>query len=447
MAPISFGVELEFNLAYLKNDSLAQPPDGESRTVKFPIATGFKRSYMAIQLDSSAQQSGINQHIAALFNANNLGVNQEDPSIKTMHSWQITEDTSLDDPTPEDSGGIYHKDYVYSQMEVISPALEFNQESLDEVEAACNLLKENYVVGCNDSTGTHVHTGRFSQPVPFSLFFLKKLIVFLYAFEPQITSIHEPRRINGTLLGNIRDRSNITFEFQKEFGTRPSPSTVIFYLLQVDNLNDLIRAGTTGGKFFDYNFGGLMEAAYKVQNDYDNDGEGHTIEFRQHAGTLDGEAITMWIRVLAGIINFIEDVSPESFTDLITKITTAETWEKEYDGWDEEREKMYGPVPADGSFTIVDLLNHIGLPEEARYYSTRWRIHTRPLARDREYSKRGPWDFEKTLMGGTKEFNDKMRTAALWTEMTVLDGMNPERPPGWKPRASYWPKGSRFPNT
>ncbi|KUJ12420.1 uncharacterized protein LY89DRAFT_535545, partial [Mollisia scopiformis] len=94
-----------------------------------------------------------------------------------------------------------------------------------------------------------------------------------------------------------------------------------------------------------------------------------TIEFRQHAGTMEGLKITMWIRVLAGMVKFIEEVSTASFHQLLIPLMLAETWEKTYNGKDDEKEQKLGPIPADGLFTIIDLLEHIGLTEEAQYYN------------------------------------------------------------------------------
>lgn len=48
-----------------------------------------------------------------------------------------------------------------------------------------------------------------------------------------------------------------------------------------------------------------------------------------------------------------------------------EKWEKLGDGKDEQREQEMGPVLAEGEFTIIDLLQTMGLYEPAEFYQNR----------------------------------------------------------------------------
>lgn len=367
---LSFGIELEFNLACLVDG--ATPIPTETRKVKFnQPPPNNPLEFKATQKDKLVIDSAAN-----LLNSKGFAVNLIVPDVRTMKTWQVDLDGSLVAPDWDDPA--YYRDYEYTHLEVKTPALEYNENSLEQVKQVCDLLKSTYVVSNNDSSGLYIHTGRFSAPVPFYINSLKRLIIFLYVFDPQIASLHAPHRVqNSFMIGSIRDISNATVQFQEKRRFRPLPAHLIHEFLDAPDLTTLLTLATNrdNDRYSNYNFVALIPPPDPRMRDVE--GRGHTIEFRQHAGTLDGEAITMWVRVLAGIIDFVEDVSPESFAELINAMLMAETWEKEYneeDGW---KEVLYGPVPADGTFTIVDLLEHIGLNEEADYYRTPWRVHTR----------------------------------------------------------------------
>ncbi len=95
-----------------------------------------------------------------------------------------------------------------------------------------------------------------------------------------------------------------------------------------------------------------------------------TIEFRQHGGTLDGQTARKWVETLGGVIKWLEDVHPQSLMELLS-VTAEEKWEKVGEGADTINEEKYGPVLAEGRFTIIDLLEHIGLQEQANFYRSR----------------------------------------------------------------------------
>lgn len=362
---------MEFNLAYLKEGTP-------------PIPTETRQVTLAGPVGQSPARRAIN-NVAKLLHSNDLPVDLNHPDDVNIHNWQVDLDGSIENPMQSDVDS--YKFYGYVPMEIKTPALEFNPDSLKQVKQVCDLLQSTYVVSNNPSTGLHVHTGRFSAPVPFHIIFLKKLIIFLYVFDPQIASLHPAHRVENSMMGSIRDQAAASADFQVKNGRRPLPADLVPLFLDAPDLESLLNLATRrlDRKYADYNFTGLQRAATATQRGKETDGDGHTIEFRQHAGTLDGEAICMWVRVLAGIIDFVEDASPESYVELIGALLRAETWEKEYDGRDDEREEMYGPIPAESSFTIIDLLNHINLKEEATYYESRWMIHTRDEPRPRGF--------------------------------------------------------------
>ncbi|KAH8594981.1 hypothetical protein B0O99DRAFT_544869 [Bisporella sp. PMI_857] len=116
-----------------------------------------------------------------------------------------------------------------------------------------------------------------------------------------------------------------------------------------------------------------------------------TIEFRIHEGTLDSAAVLNWIELLAGFTQWCIDASYDEYASLLCK-TTHETWEKFGDGKDEERERLHGPIAAEGAFTIIDLLREIGLAKVADYYEKRGFYKVEKLENHRHTLLRGGYN-------------------------------------------------------
>lgn len=189
-----------------------------------------------------------------------------------------------------------------------------------------------------------------------------------------------------------------------------------------------------------YNFRGVKTIAggRKIGS---NSAAKPTVEFRQHRGTLEEEAVTVWIKTVAGIVQFIKDVSPESFVELIC-VTEHETWEKSGGPEDQKRERELGLILAESRFTAVDLLQHIGLEESAEYYDGRMNEHigifsqiradlevviedgnggsTRILARDLPPLLR-TWDYETDTGLSPEEYRAKKNSRRTWEAWKRLD--------------------------
>lgn len=95
------------------------------------------------------------------------------------------------------------------------------------------------------------------------------------------------------------------------------------------------------------------------------------LSFRQHEGTLDGTRVVNWIKLVLGIVQRLESIAPESMGELFA-VARHEKWGKTADlAENRANEPKYGPVLAEGAFTMVDLLNWLGLQEQADYYRDR----------------------------------------------------------------------------
>tara|TARA_R110002060_G_scaffold46914_2_gene58048 strand:- start:1687 stop:2052 length:366 start_codon:yes stop_codon:yes gene_type:complete len=79
------------------------------------------------------------------------------------------------------------------------------------------------------------------------------------------------------------------------------------------------------------------------------------------------------------MVSFIENEEHGAFVNLLTKATDKEKWEKSGDGQDAQREAEMEPIPADRFFTVIVLLRHMGLNEQADYYQDKVYKHNIPM--------------------------------------------------------------------
>jgi len=94
-----------------------------------------------------------------------------------------------------------------------------------------------------------------------------------------------------------------------------------------------------------------------------------TIEFRQHEGTLDAQRVVQWCSTVVGVINFVDTADQVYLRKLLLKVVD-ETWQKESYPKDVFQQDKFGPIPAEGSFTVIDLLRYMHLNEQANFYSS-----------------------------------------------------------------------------
>lgn len=117
-------------------------------------------------------------------------------------------------------------------------------------------------------------------------------------------------------------------------------------------------------KFEALNFTGVLDLALNPNNDTAKP----TIKWRAHEGTVDGERVVAWVKVVAGIVDFACYAYPSDLHTLL-KASGEETWEKTGNPEEDEKlEKRYGPILAEGGFTVRDLFEWMGLDESAEFY-------------------------------------------------------------------------------
>jgi hypothetical protein len=255
------------------------------------------------------------------------------------NQWMVTEDPTVQSTRPQD--------YYWFSMEVQSPPYIFCEDALQAVKLACRTLTSEFRVETNTSTGLHVHAAEGADGYAFQT--VKKLMAFLWTFEPQIDQLHPNRRASDeekTWYESLRRGSQLS---RGAFTNPKIQLTVVQGLKHIyaaDNLaalHDMMRADAWKSAYY----------MGHIESEYD-DSIKKTIEFRQHEGSMNGTRITEWIKTVITLIEWTTDVEAIPLMDFLMDAA--------------EFEDRCWPAEQKPAYDIVDLLNDIGLVDRAAYW-------------------------------------------------------------------------------
>ncbi|KAJ5033379.1 uncharacterized protein L3040_008497 [Drepanopeziza brunnea f. sp. 'multigermtubi'] len=380
---ITFGVELEFNLAYTLQD---QPPDPkQTRQLYFPSIPAdhiYWRSNFVHPLAGGVEKTiseddvilksiCVSRTLASLIH-NIAGYpvpgvfGNRNPAV-----WQVATDHSVKAPMP--TAATRH--YRWLPMEIKSPALPFSAASLQQVAHVCALLSDSFVVDAGvESAGLHVHVsaGSSGRGKTFAFSTMHALLMLLWTCEPQFQTLHPPHRqpCQNPYARSLRAASRLAFRYQSRRGQPPTVLQGLAELATCTTLVGLLDQATHYSriKFMACNF----LNAWQFARDDGLCDDIPTVEFRAHEGTLDGERVVQWVSLICGLVQKLGDIHPESLAEMLQVVAKCETWQKVGDpATDAENERRFGPVLAESGFTVIDLLSGLGLEESAAYYRTR----------------------------------------------------------------------------
>lgn len=208
---------------------------------------------------------------------------------------------------------------------------------------------------------------------------LHRLMLFLWAFGPQIDTLHPESRQISEYCKSMRQISNISQDYYRNQGIMPSA---------LQGLHDLRNATTSMEllKMVEHrNHRGMICNVHPMKNYLDSSSRvgpfgwslTPTIEFHQHEGTLNADRICSWVSLLMLFIEYCQNIDTFSF-DQSLKNAVLEKWVKTGDiHEDTEMEALYGKVPAEegGSFMVTGLLEEMALNNLACFY----KAHVFPL--------------------------------------------------------------------
>ncbi|KAL7271432.1 hypothetical protein RUND412_005809 [Rhizina undulata] len=203
------------------------------------------------------------------------------PSEKPSYTkWVVTEDISIMyDPNAIIEFFSQHPSWrveklIHGGVEIISPVLHVvpPEDWKAEISNVLRILKDNYRLHFNRSTGLHVHVGYGESEFPFPK--LLNIAAVLVLFEPVIERWVHPGHRGVTLLNKYikSNRKNAKLE-------------------HLTNLQVFKRISGSIG----------------------------TIEFRQHQGTNDVEDIHMWVLFCTALVRAAAAINGETIQELASR--------------------------------------------------------------------------------------------------------------------------------
>lgn len=339
--PLTFGVEIEFAVATLDPyDRNLQPED--TRVAYFLDVNEYREIWTHENIYSHIANTLTNAGIPAV--ADQLSDSTWSPGDNNL--WVVKKDHSVLAKTT--AWGI----------EVASPILIFNSESLRLVEKVYEVLASKYRLEVNDSTGLHVHVGNGDLGFEFPC--MQRLAGILWTFDAQISTIHsEYRRERSQYCANFRTRSVLRSTLDNELiGLEPKVREKslakslalrgIHNIFQTTTstlkLRELMTPCSTAfalgscGSYFIGNVNNTMESGavrYKP-----------TVEFRQHVSTLDSKKIHHWIGLCVRLVSVACNIDHSRLTSFL-------------------KAHMQKSVK---EFPLGSMLREFGLDEDAEYY-------------------------------------------------------------------------------
>lgn len=260
--------------------------------------------------------------------------------VQSYQQWWVTEDSSIDKPRDAN--------HYWWQIEVVSPAYTFTRANLQEVQTAIEQLGSRFTVVTNRSCGIHVHVGHKHQG--FRLESLQSLLQFFVAFEPQLDLLHPMHRRHAQHLwaGPLRYVSQMASDYNVRNRLDWQPIDVPFALDQIQETSDIGELIYLWGTRKNFTITPTNLQAHKNKK---------TLEFRQHASTLDSESVLNWINLVVRLVSTVESIPRAQLGQVLMH---------------------YGPNPGetnDNQWTILQLLENLGLHDSLFFYGSRLYIN------------------------------------------------------------------------
>jgi hypothetical protein len=316
-----FGVELEFSLAALpltRKDH--EPTDGrqvfilddgniatkEDETHSMNSIAGL-RNALAGRNDhaDSAKRHIVKTLTKAGFRAIVEPDMKNEPEGMPLDRWIVTEDWTIK-PPPQDLGMFK---YTFVPVEVQSPPYLMSEGSLREVQRCCHLITRTYRTCSPESSGLHVHVGNRTQGFPLQT--VQNLMAILFAFEPALDMLYPEHRRYNSWCVPLRRNSVLAQRIEYSKIELRDSMDVIYRTTSINQLIKLMGACDKSGWKMTINLQHLKES----ETDEDvfsfvrKDEVKRTIEFRQHEGTLDPEAVYHYVKTCVNFVEFAQEVS------------------------------------------------------------------------------------------------------------------------------------------
>lgn len=184
---VTFGVELEMLVPYL----IDQPDPAKDVDTRQVIRLSGNEMYG----DAISVADILAGYLHTQGVAMSSGYEPQEDSLPT--TWSI----SRDSPVKETK----FKPYSWVGLELRSPALLAQEESFAQVKRVVSLLRGNYRLRINSTTGFHVHVGLGNDMLPSRA--ILRLTKLLWCAEGMLSQLHPPERMLSAYSQSLRHES------------------------------------------------------------------------------------------------------------------------------------------------------------------------------------------------------------------------------------------------
>lgn len=222
--------------------------------------------------------------------------------------------------------------YEVCPIELTSRIYTSEREAEREIPKVLLVLQQmERVYGCkfitNAATGLHLHMGNGGDPLPFHL--VQRVAQLMTAHERAFDSIHAANRILAPAVSRFLEYEEAPLNAPPSFWHRlreGEASSNLSWLCKIQSASSVediaaIHRGACSGDHL-YTYGKQCNVNYDnmfPDEEYDRTAYElkHTIEFRQHAGTLDGQAIPSYIYLIHAVFKFCNAADDATFILLL----------------------------------------------------------------------------------------------------------------------------------
>ncbi|KAL7270590.1 hypothetical protein RUND412_006701 [Rhizina undulata] len=257
---MTFGIELEVVLSGVRNQDRT---DTFNLPIHHIVARALERG--GIFADTHDRTSSMDK-----------------PPLKYKF-WTVTLDESIQynpDDALKHAGRILTKD---EEKNVFSGAIEL-------ISSVLRIVQEYFVMTFNATTALHVHIGYGVESVPLDAW--KHIAAVIIVFENVLDRLHSPDRSGDSIATNISNPYTKSNRNNKWLADAPPAELIkrIMACKKTKEFQNLVNCGSddVARKKYKYSF-----MSFKTTG---------TVEFRQHGGTNDTEAIYNWIQLTCTLV-------------------------------------------------------------------------------------------------------------------------------------------------
>lgn len=319
---MTFGIELEFLAVYPRNifHEIVQPGDTSD------AITALSRAFTDAGVPSCGHES--------LEDDEDINMDGENYT-----KWSVKDEGGLELSEREQAVMDEHElspEHRVQAVEISSRRFTFAEHWQDELKAVLSVFDHFRQLGVhfitNSSTGFHLHIGFGDARMHLAT--AKNVFQLCTAFEDRLDSLYTTKRIdeNAAVLAEGHFNAGLAWHFQNnkktDFG-----SNIFHWLVSIEEattyealgkfFRNLILNNNPHSEAFTYTVNSHY-STLNMDNLYPNDFRDeptYTIEFRQHAGTLNFDEICSQIELKRSLVRFCHVAKDIDFLQLCSQVS------------------------------------------------------------------------------------------------------------------------------